>query len=89
MKGLSPLFLLANFDVVQGVPVDYMHCVLENTVTLLMRLWFEGKHSTENYSIRRYLSIISEHFEKQKPPNFVARVPGAISKYKEWKGIVR
>lgn len=42
VKSLSSFFNLANFDVVEGVPVDYMQCVLENTVTLLMRLCMHG-----------------------------------------------
>lgn len=87
MKGLSALFNLANFDVVKGVPVDYMHCVLEGTVRLLMQLWFEGKHSSKAFSLRKHLLVISSIFEAQKPPNFVARLPSSISKYKEWKGM--
>ena len=41
IKGESILQVLPSFDVVKGVPVDYMHCVLLGLVRKLLSLWFD------------------------------------------------
>ena len=41
IKGKSVLQILPSFDVVKGVPVDYMHCVLLGLVRKLLSLWFD------------------------------------------------
>ena len=52
VKGYSPLHLLPSFDVIKGVPVDYMHCVLIGVVKNMAKLWFNStNHRKEWYMI--------------------------------------
>ena len=37
MKGYSMLHLLQNFNVINGNPVDYMHCVLLGVMKKLLK----------------------------------------------------
>ena len=48
MKGYSVLHLLEHFDVINGNPVDYMHCVLLGVMKKLLNLWLDSQnHSSE------------------------------------------
>ena len=52
VKGYSPLHLLPSFDVIKGIPVDYMHCVLIGVVKNMVKLWFNStNHRKEWYMI--------------------------------------
>lgn len=47
MKGRSVLHELTEFDVIDGNPVDYMHCILLGVVRTFVSLWFDSKHHRE------------------------------------------
>lgn len=52
VKGISPLCELQHFDIIQGNPIDYMHCVLLGVVRKIFTLWFDSSnHSKEWYVI--------------------------------------
>lgn len=51
VKGKSVLHSLTDFDVIQNVPVDYMHCVLLGVVRLLVSLWFDSKYHREPWFV--------------------------------------
>lgn len=44
VKGYSVLHLVKSFDIIDGNPIDYMHCVLLGVVKKLFNLWFESTH---------------------------------------------
>ena len=56
IKGVSPL--TGYMPLVNGVPRDYMHCVLEGVVKVFLKVWTESRYGQQPYSIRRYLSDI-------------------------------
>ena len=43
VKGVSSLS--SHMLVVKGVPVDYMHCVLEGVTSWLLKAWADSKYS--------------------------------------------
>ena len=60
---MSPLF--DHIHLVNGVPVDYMHCVAEGVVKSLLTAWTSPKnHKMPPYSIRKYLNCktLMKHF---------------------------
>ena len=57
IKGPSWLALLTHFDIVGGTSVDYMHCVLEGVVKLLLNLWFNRSFIGKPYTISRHVCI--------------------------------
>lgn len=42
VKGYSVMYILDHFDLINGNPVDYMHCVLLGVMKRLLRLWLES-----------------------------------------------
>ena len=84
IKGISPL---TNYvDLVDSIPVDYMHAVLEGTVGRLLNLWFNSTHHSKPFYIGRKLSEIDQLLMLQKPPNEFSRSPRSISNYRKfWK----
>ncbi len=85
VKGLSPLHILPSFDVVEGVSIDYMHCVLEGVGKRLCNLWFEGSSGVP-YHIGRHAELVDQRLRSIKPPYEITRTPRSIHFRKRWKG---
>lgn len=58
VKGYSWFMFIPGFDIIEGVAVDYMHCVLLGVTKMLMGLWFEKAHAAECWSISRRVEEI-------------------------------
>ena len=52
IKGMSPLSQC--LDLVDSIPVDYMHAVLEGELGRLMNLWFDSKNHSKPYYQGRF-----------------------------------
>ena len=57
ITGFSPLAECVNL--VDGVPVDYMHAILESIMCQLMKLWFESKNHRKPYYPKRTLMTLT------------------------------
>ena len=84
IKGLSALHILPSFDVVNGIVIDYMHCVLEGVGKKLMNLWFSVVGHP--YYIKRHMSIVNARLLGIKPPDTITRTPRGIDQVSRWKG---
>lgn len=51
IKGIS--VLADSLDLVDGIPVDYMHSVLEGVTRWLLRAWFKTENHREPYYLGR------------------------------------
>ena len=51
VKGFSPFHLMPSFDVIQCVPVDYMHCVMLGVVKKLASLWFKSTYHQDEWCL--------------------------------------
>ena len=78
MYGVSPLAFM--IDLVDGVPVDYMHCVLEGVTRRLIKSWFDKSHHRNSYYIGSHVKTIDEALVKLQPPHEFSRPPRSISK---------
>lgn len=82
--GLSPL--ASTVDLVNSIPIDYMHCVLEGVTKWLMNAWFDSKHHAEVYYLGRHVHQIDKALINQHPPSEFSRPPRSIEKHlKFWK----
>ena len=84
IKGHSVLYGVISLP--YGIPIDYMHSVLEGVVKSLMVFWFDPKYHDQPYSLRPYLQEIDKMLSRIKPPHEFRRSPRSIattSKY--WK----
>ena len=63
VKGYSALSPV--MDLVDSVPVDYMHAVLEGVTRWLLHKWFDSKHHAEPYYLGRHLKSIDQALLQQ------------------------
>ena len=84
---LSALHILPSFDVVNGVVVDYMHCVLEGVVKKLLHLWFIV--AGWPYSIKHHIALVDSRLVTIKPPNIITRTPREVSHAAKRKGAIK
>jgi hypothetical protein len=81
VKGLGWFSYVPHFDIVRGVSVDYMHCVLLGCVRMLLTLWFDKSHRNELYYIAAKMPEVDRRLLCIKPPSFIARLPRSLADY--------
>ena len=82
--GASPLGSVLNL--VDAIPVDYMHCVLQGIVKMLLTRWFDSSYHNQLPYLGRQVSSVDMKFLKQRPPTEFSRPPRSIQKHlKYWK----
>ena len=87
MKGPSWLCVIPGFDMIDGMSMDYMHCVLLGVCRLLLRLWLQSCHHKELWYIGNQLSVLDDRLCRIKPPNEIQRTPRSMAvTLKFWKG---
>ena len=83
IKGRS--VLTGIIDLVDNVPVDYMHCVLEGVVKWLMERWCGSSNHGCPYYIGRRVKEMDSCLLQQRPPHEFSCVPRSLQKRKYWK----
>ena len=85
--GIKGMSILEEYtDLVNGIPIDYMHAVLEGITKALMTYWFEPQHSAKSFSLSRHLKEIDKKLVSVKPPHEFRRSPRSISTSRKfWK----
>lgn len=82
IKGRS--ILTRCLDIVDGIPVDYMHAVLEGITKWLLRAWFESSNHREPYYIKHHLKDVDRALLNQCPPHEFSRPPRSITKHMKY-----
>ena len=73
-------------DIVDGVPVDYMHCVLEGVTKWLLQTWVNSRNHREPFYLGKSLKEIDELLLEQRPPHDFTRPPRSLAKHLSyWK----
>ena len=87
VKGPSWLSVVPCFDLVEGVSVDYMHCVLLGVCRLLLRLWLQSSNHQKLWYIGTRIPDLDARLCSIKPPSEMQRTPRSMeSTLKFWKG---
>ena len=74
------------FNIIEGIAIDYLYCVLLGIVKMLMSLWFDKTHSSELWNISNKLELIDKPLLNISPPNCISRAPRSILKdFAHWK----
>ena len=82
----SPLSLITGFDLIEKIPIDYMHAVPEGIVKRLMNCWFNKSNHRKPFYLGSKLKSLDSELLKQKPPHDFTRAPRSIQKHmKHWK----
>ena len=79
IKGISPLS--RSLDLVDAVPIDYMHAVLEGVTRRLLRYWFLPKYHAGAYYLGSKLKTIDTLLLRQQPPHELSRPPRSLQKH--------
>ena len=84
IKGRSVLAKVV--DLVDGIPIDYMHCVLEGVLKWLVDKWFNSAgHRSPDY-IGRSVKTVDSYLLHQSPPHDFSRAPRSIERHRKfWK----
>ena len=84
IKGVS--VLADSLDLVDGIPVDYMHSVLEGVTRWLLRAWFNSENHCESFYLGRSSRQIDDILSAQCPPSEFSRPPRSIRQHLNyWK----
>jgi hypothetical protein len=84
-KNLSPLVGIKNFDVINGMAVDYMHNCLLGVMTLLLELWFNSNFHQQPFYIGMFIGNVNNRLLNIKPPNEMSRAPRSVLDRCYWK----
>jgi len=84
VKGASLLSLLPNFDIVQCLNVDYMHCVLLGVTRQFLNLWTESSSCGRPFYVKN-IAALDSILKSIKPPNEIRRLPRTLMDKKFWK----
>lgn len=66
------LCLIEDFDIINGMPVDYMQGVLLGIVKMLFSLSFDKKYKKTTFYIGNKLATVQERLEKCQPPDYIS-----------------
>ena len=73
----------------QGMSVDYMHCVLLGVTRQFLHLWFDSKHHSEPWYLGSKVKEIDELLMSIQPTSEIVRLPRELQKsLRFWKGII-
>uniref|UniRef100_A0A1X7V742 DUF4218 domain-containing protein n=1 Tax=Amphimedon queenslandica TaxID=400682 RepID=A0A1X7V742_AMPQE len=91
--GVKGNCILSNYlEIPECIPIDYMHSTLEGVFKQLMRQWFDQKHHSQPFSLRKYVRDIDKLVLSIKPANEIQRFPRSLdslsffkaSEYRAW-----
>ena len=85
VKGFSVLLKVPQFDIIKGISIDYMHCVLLRVMKCLLYLWLYAKHKGCDYFIGSYKDVISRRLKSLKPHIQISRLPRTLQNLGHWK----
>lgn len=86
VKGISSLIAFKNYDLIRGTVIDYMHCVLEGVVRLLLDLWFDSENHFHKYYVTpRMEEIVNKNLNCIKGLRSFTRRPRSTKEKGFWK----
>ena len=77
--------LSSTLDLVQAVPVDHMHAILEGISRRLLSTCLDSKNHSRRYYLGRVTEEIDKRLKQIKPPQEFRRSPRSLSSFKQWK----
>lgn len=81
VKGMAWCMFLPCFDVINGVTIDYMHCILLGVTKMLLTLWTDKAYSTNPWHLGSdKMKKLEERYLAIKPPNVITRTPRSLPK---------
>lgn len=73
-------------DAIRGFAVDDLHTIYLGVTKTVTNLWFDAKHSSKPFSIRKHMLTADKRIRSVKLPNFLERGVMSIEELSNWKG---
>lgn len=81
VKGMIWSMFLPGFDIITGVTIDYMHCVLLGITKMVLTLWTDKSYSAQPWYLKPdKIKKLEERYLAIQPPNVITRTPGSLLK---------
>ena len=81
VKGMIWSMFFPGFDIISGVAIDYMHCVLLGITKMLLTLWTDKSYSLKPWYLgSSNMKKLEERYLGIKPPNVITRTPRSLLK---------
>lgn len=65
VKGMTWSMLTPGFDIIHGVAIDYMHCVLLGITKMLLSLWTDKSYSSQPWYLgQENIKILEQRYLK-------------------------
>lgn len=81
VKGMIWSMFLPGFDIITGVTIDYMHCVLLGITKMLLILWTDNSYSAQPWYLGPVkIKKLEERYLAIQPPNLITRTPRSLLK---------
>ena len=81
VKGMTWSMFLPDLDIITGVTIDYMHCVLLGITKMLLLLWTDKAYSAQPWHLGSdKIKKLEERYLAIKPPNVITRTPRSLLK---------
>ena len=78
--------LAASLDLVNSIPIDYVHCVFEGVACMLLKFWFYSSNDSQLFYLGHNVNELDKILLRQRPPTEFSRSPRSIKKHlKYWK----
>ena len=87
VQELTIMSSLKNFDLVNCVAIDTMHCLYGGVVKMMMNLWFDSCNSKERWYCKPHLNTVNSRLLSIRPPSELTKTPRSLIDRKYWKGI--
>jgi len=88
IKGGTILLTVPQFDIVDCIPIDAMHCCWEGVVAFFMNLWFDAAYHNKPWSLRFQLAQFDSDLKHFKIPADYGRTFRSFSQHgKHWKAM--
>lgn len=85
VKGVSPIAVLPDFNLVYGFALDYIHCVLLGVIKFVTCLWLDSTSHNERYYIGLKRDDIDNRLCRIRPPSSFPRLPRSLKERAFWK----
>lgn len=84
IKGVSALVAFKNFDIVDSIGLDYLHCILHGVVEKILDLWLNSHYSKKEFYLNKAKQVaLNQLITHIKPPREINRKPSAVTNPKK------
>ncbi|EFN84418.1 hypothetical protein EAI_10745, partial [Harpegnathos saltator] len=84
-KDCSILCDIPEFDIINNLHVEWMHCVALGVCRQFIKMWFDSSFYEKHFYLGNQIYYVNKLLCSYKPSLKVSRTPRKISDYKHWK----